>query len=154
MLDDHSNQNDRVHGRNYSDDAGKPGAVKAARRVWRGAFGTGQRCTSPGAYPTSGVPLNMRRCMCMTIPPRKKLVSSCETICSFTITSAYINRWTIKPLLPSIFGLRSRKESLRSRLQKHRGYEDERDMKFTCPSAFSASHEGGNCIFTRPCLLS
>ena len=26
--------------------------MKAARCVWRGAFGTGQSCTSPGAYPT------------------------------------------------------------------------------------------------------
>jgi integrase len=51
MQDAHSKQNDHVHGRNYSDDAGKPGALKGARRVWRGAFGKGQRCTSPGAYP-------------------------------------------------------------------------------------------------------
>src|SRR5438067_7442284 len=35
-----------------TDDAGKRSAVKVARCVWRGAFGTGQYCTSPGAYPT------------------------------------------------------------------------------------------------------
>src|SRR5439155_24909602 len=41
-----------------SDDAGKRSAVKVARCVWRGAFGTGQYCTSPGAYPT----LTQRKC--------------------------------------------------------------------------------------------
>jgi hypothetical protein len=41
MRDDHLNQNDHVHGRNHSDDAGKPGALKGARRVWRGAFKKG-----------------------------------------------------------------------------------------------------------------
>jgi hypothetical protein len=46
-------KDDHVHGQDYPDDAGKPGALKGARRVWREAFGTGQQCTSPGAYPTS-----------------------------------------------------------------------------------------------------
>ena len=40
-LGDHSKQNDHVRGRNHFDDAGKPGALKGARRVWRGAFKKG-----------------------------------------------------------------------------------------------------------------
>jgi hypothetical protein len=40
-LGDRSKQNDHVRGRNHFDDAGKPGALKGARRVWRGAFGIG-----------------------------------------------------------------------------------------------------------------
>ena len=53
MQDDQCNKDDHVHGQGPPDDAGKPGAEKSARRVWREAFGTGQQCTSPGAYPTS-----------------------------------------------------------------------------------------------------
>lgn len=43
MQDDHSNANDLVHGQGHPDDAGKPGAKKLARRVWREAFGKGQQ---------------------------------------------------------------------------------------------------------------
>src|SRR5260221_410001 len=41
-----------VHGQTQPDDAGKRSGVKAARYVWRGAFGKGLQSTSPGAYPT------------------------------------------------------------------------------------------------------
>jgi hypothetical protein len=53
MQDDHYEQGDHVHGQDHPDDAGKPGAMKVARRVWREAFEKGQQCTSSGAYPTS-----------------------------------------------------------------------------------------------------
>ena len=53
MQDDQCNKDDHVHGQGHPDDAGKPGAEKSARRVWREAFRTGQQCTSLGAYPTS-----------------------------------------------------------------------------------------------------
>jgi len=54
MQDDHCDKNDLVHGQGLPDDAGKPGAEKSARRVWREAFGKGlPHSTSPGAYPTS-----------------------------------------------------------------------------------------------------
>jgi len=43
MQDDHYNTNDLVHGQDHPDDAGKPGAEKLARRVWREAFGKGQQ---------------------------------------------------------------------------------------------------------------
>src|SRR5712692_6421794 len=56
--------------------------------------------------------------MCMSMLLRKKLVSSCESMCSFTITSAYINRWSIKPLLPSIFARWIRERLFSSRLKK------------------------------------
>ncbi len=53
MQDDHCDKNDLVHGQGLPDDAGKPGAEKSARRVWREAFGKGlPHSTSPGAYPT------------------------------------------------------------------------------------------------------
>jgi hypothetical protein len=39
MQDAHYNKNDLVHGQDHPDDAGKPGAEKLARRVWREAFG-------------------------------------------------------------------------------------------------------------------
>jgi hypothetical protein len=53
MQDGPCQRDDPVHGQIQPDDAGKPGALKGARRVWRGAFGTGQLCTSLSAYPTS-----------------------------------------------------------------------------------------------------
>ena len=57
MQDDHCDKNDLVHGQGHPDDAGKPGAEKSARRVWREAFGKGlPHSTSPGAYPTSSAP--------------------------------------------------------------------------------------------------
>ena len=52
MRGDHSNGRYHVLGRRHSDDAGKPGAEKFARRVWRGAFEKGQLHSSSGAYPT------------------------------------------------------------------------------------------------------
>jgi hypothetical protein len=56
MQDDHCDKNDLVHGQGLPDDAGKPGAEKSARRVWREAFGKGlPHSTSPGAYPTSSI---------------------------------------------------------------------------------------------------
>lgn len=39
MQDDHCDTNDFVRGQCHPDDAGKPGAEKSARRVWREAFG-------------------------------------------------------------------------------------------------------------------
>ncbi len=42
MQEDHYSKNDHVHGRNYADDAGKPVALKGARRVWREAHEKGQ----------------------------------------------------------------------------------------------------------------
>jgi transposase InsO family protein len=39
MQDAHYNKNDLVHGQDHPDDAGKPGAEKLARQVWREAFG-------------------------------------------------------------------------------------------------------------------
>jgi hypothetical protein len=41
MQDDHYNTSDLVHRQGHLDDAGKPGAEKLARRVWREAFGKG-----------------------------------------------------------------------------------------------------------------
>jgi hypothetical protein len=52
MQADLSDARYHVLERNHFGDAGKPGAGKLARRVWRGAFGKGQQCTSPDAYPT------------------------------------------------------------------------------------------------------
>jgi hypothetical protein len=52
MQGDHSEKRYHVLGRKHTDDAGKRSAVKVACCVWRGAFGTGQQCTSPDAYPT------------------------------------------------------------------------------------------------------
>jgi hypothetical protein len=43
MQDNHYDANDLVHGQDHPDDAGKPGAEKLARRVWREAFGKGQQ---------------------------------------------------------------------------------------------------------------
>jgi hypothetical protein len=42
MQDDHCDTNDLVRGQDYPDDAGKPGAEKFARRVWREVFGKEQ----------------------------------------------------------------------------------------------------------------
>jgi hypothetical protein len=53
MRDDHSNTRYHVLGRRHFDDAGKPGAEKFARRVWRGALEKGQVHSSSGAYPTT-----------------------------------------------------------------------------------------------------
>ena len=41
MQDDQCDTNDHAHGQNHPDDAGKPGALKGARRVWREAFKKG-----------------------------------------------------------------------------------------------------------------
>ena len=51
MQEDHYSKNDHVHGRNYADDAGKPVALKSARRVWRGAHEKGQDMYLVGCLP-------------------------------------------------------------------------------------------------------
>ena len=51
-MDAHPETRYHVHGQAQPDDAGKRSAVKAARYVWRGAFGKGLQSTSLGAYPT------------------------------------------------------------------------------------------------------
>ena len=51
-MDAHTETRYHVHGQVQPDDTGKRSAVKAARYVWRGAFGKGQERTSPDAYPT------------------------------------------------------------------------------------------------------
>src|SRR6266480_4331522 len=51
-MDAHPETRYHVHGQAKPDAAGKRSAVKVARYVWRGAFGKGQQCTSPDAYPT------------------------------------------------------------------------------------------------------
>jgi nicotinamidase-related amidase len=56
MQGDHSEKRYHILGRKHTDDAGKRSAVKVACCVWRGAFGTGQQCTSLDAYPTDPPP--------------------------------------------------------------------------------------------------
>ena len=53
-MDAHPETRYHVHGQAEPDDAGKRSAVKAARYVWRGAFGKVPSAdgNSPGAYPT------------------------------------------------------------------------------------------------------
>lgn len=54
-MDAHTDAKYHVHGQEHPANAGKPRALKGACVVWRGALGTGQQCTSPGAYPTQTV---------------------------------------------------------------------------------------------------
>jgi hypothetical protein len=61
MQGDHSEKRYHILGRKHTDDAGKRSAVKVACCVWRGAFGTGQQCTSLDAYPTEYVLVNTKR---------------------------------------------------------------------------------------------
>jgi hypothetical protein len=62
-MDAHTDAKYQVHGQNHPAEAGKPRALKGACVVWRGALGTGQQCTSLGAYPTRaafGAPFDRR----------------------------------------------------------------------------------------------
>ena len=96
MQDDQCDKNDLVHGQGHPDVAGKPGAEKSARRVWREAFGKGQQCTSPGAHPI----FLARSKTSVSIEPSTNRMKKHDNLClstwrCFIIGSAGIRPWAI-----------------------------------------------------------